>query len=94
MPGTDNVKDVPIRPHGHLRKASAGAPVDLVAIDILSGLPATLDGYKNQVPSCSYRLFFQMARGSTLVRCRGTHVHARTLQHLFQPFWPASPITQ
>jgi len=30
----------PSRPHGHLRKVSAGAPMDLVAIDILSGLPA------------------------------------------------------
>ena len=39
-----------------------------------------------QVPSCSYRLFLQMARGSTFCRCRGTHVHARTLQHLFSRF--------
>jgi len=36
----------PSRPHGYLRKVSAGAPMDLVAIDILSGLPATADGYK------------------------------------------------
>jgi len=36
----------PSRPHGHLLKVSAGAPIDLVAIDILSGLPATADGHK------------------------------------------------
>jgi len=29
----------PSRPHAHLRKVSAGAPMDLVAIEILSGLP-------------------------------------------------------
>ena len=34
----------PSRPHGHLRKVYAGAPMDLVAIDILSGLPTTPDG--------------------------------------------------
>jgi len=42
----------PSRPHGHLRKVSAGAPTDLVAIDILSGLPATADGYK--LPPCGH----------------------------------------
>jgi len=36
----------PSRPHGHYRKVSAGAPMDLIAIDILSGLPATADGHK------------------------------------------------
>ena len=36
----------PSRPHGHLRKISAGALMDLVAIDILSGLPTTADGHK------------------------------------------------
>jgi len=39
-------KGPPSRPHGHLRKVSAGAPMDLVAIDISSGLFATPDGYK------------------------------------------------
>jgi len=36
----------PTRPHGKLRKVFAGAPLDLVAIDILSGLPVTPDGLK------------------------------------------------
>jgi len=44
----------PSRPHGHLRKVSAGAPMDLVAIDILSGLPATADGYKYLLVATDY----------------------------------------
>jgi len=42
------------RPHGHLRKVSAGAPTDFVAIDILSGLPATADGYKYILVATDY----------------------------------------
>jgi len=34
------------KPHGKLRKVFAGAPLDLVAIDILSGMPVTPDGLK------------------------------------------------
>jgi len=44
----------PSRPHGHLRKVSAGAPINLVAIDILSGLPATADGYKYLLVATDY----------------------------------------
>jgi len=44
----------PSRPHGHLRKVSAGAPMDLVAIDIMSGLPATADGYKYLLVATDY----------------------------------------
>jgi len=36
----------PSQLHGHLCKVSSGAPMDIIAIDILSGLPATPDGYK------------------------------------------------
>jgi len=39
-------KGPPTKPHGKLRKVFAGAPLDLVAIDILSGLPVTPDGLK------------------------------------------------
>jgi len=39
-------KGPPSRPHGHLSKVSAGAPMDLVAIDILSGLPTSPESYK------------------------------------------------
>jgi len=42
------------RPHGHLHKVSAGAPMDIVAIDILSGLPATADGYKYLLVATDY----------------------------------------
>jgi len=44
----------PSRPHGHLRKVSTGAPMDLVAIDILSGLPATANGYKYLIVATDY----------------------------------------
>jgi len=44
----------PSRPHGHLRKVSAGAPMDLVAIDILSGLPSTPDVYKYLLVATDY----------------------------------------
>jgi len=44
----------PNRPHGHLRKVSAGAPMDLVAIDIPSGLPATVDGYRYLLLATDY----------------------------------------
>ena len=37
----------PTRPHGRLQKVIAGAPMDLVAIDILSGLPVATDGSKH-----------------------------------------------
>jgi len=36
----------PPRRHGRLQKVLTGAPLDIVAIDILSGLPATQDGSK------------------------------------------------
>jgi len=44
----------PSRPHGHLRKVSAGAPMDLVAIISLSGLPATADSYKYLLVATDY----------------------------------------
>ena len=36
----------PNRPHGKLHKVMVGAPLDIVAIDILSGLPTTQEEYK------------------------------------------------
>ena len=39
-------KGPPSRPHGKLQKVTAAAPMDLVAIDVLSGLPAATDGSK------------------------------------------------
>ena len=44
----------PSRPHGHLRKVYAGAPMDLVAIDVLSGLPTTPDGHKYHLVATDY----------------------------------------
>ena len=44
----------PSRPHGHLRKVYAGAPMDLVAIDILPGLPTTPDGHKYLLVATDY----------------------------------------
>jgi len=38
-------KPPPCRPHAPMTKVITGAPMDLVAIDILSGVPVTPDGY-------------------------------------------------
>jgi len=39
-------KGPPNRSHGKLTKVITGAPMDIVAIDILSGLPVTKEGHK------------------------------------------------
>jgi len=39
-------KGPPARPHGRLQKVITGEPMDIVAIDILSGLPLATDGSK------------------------------------------------
>ena len=39
-------KGPPNRPHGKLTKVITGWPMDIVAIDILSGLPVTKEGHK------------------------------------------------
>jgi len=39
-------KGPPLRPHGQLQKIPVGAPMDLVTMDILSGLPIASDGAK------------------------------------------------
>jgi len=39
-------KGPPLRPHGGLNKIPVGAPLDLVTMDILSGLPTATDGSK------------------------------------------------
>jgi len=36
----------PLRPHGKMQNILVGAPLDLVTIDILSGLPTASDGSK------------------------------------------------
>jgi len=37
-------KPAPSRAHGHLQKVISGAPLDIVAVDILSALPTSSDG--------------------------------------------------
>jgi len=39
-------KPAPSRAHGHPQKVITGAPLDIVAVDILSGLPTPSDGSK------------------------------------------------
>ena len=39
-------KPAPSRAHGHLQKVITGAPLDIVAVDILSGLPTSSEGSK------------------------------------------------
>jgi len=70
----------PSRPHGHLRKVSAGAPMDLVAIDILSGQPATANGYKYLLVATDYFL-----NGSQQYLC-AMQRHTRPCAHFTVPF--------
>jgi len=39
-------KPAPSRAHGHLQKVLTSAPLDIAAVDILSGLPTASDGSK------------------------------------------------
>jgi len=39
-------KPAPSKVHGQLQKVVTGAPLDIVAVDILSGLPSANDGSK------------------------------------------------
>jgi len=47
-------KGPPSKRHGTLQKVIVGAPMDIVAIDILSGLPATQDGSKYILVATDY----------------------------------------
>jgi len=47
-------KGAPLRPHGHMRNIIAGAPLDLVTMDILSGLPVAADGSKYILVLCDH----------------------------------------
>jgi len=61
-------KGPPTRRQGRLQKVFTGAPLDVVAVDILSGLPPTQDGMKyilvlqTILPSGLVRLLCQMLR--------------------------------
>jgi len=46
-------KGAPLRPHGHMRNIIAGAPLDLVTMDVLSGLPVAADGSKHILVLCA-----------------------------------------
>ena len=47
-------KGPPARPHGRLKKVITGEPMDIVAIDILSGLPLATDGSKYILVATDY----------------------------------------
>jgi len=47
-------KAPPNRPRGKLTKVITGAPMDIVAIDILSGLPVTKEGHKYLLVATDY----------------------------------------
>ena len=47
-------KGPPARPHGRLQKVITGEPLDIVAIDILSGLPLATDGSKHILVATDY----------------------------------------
>ena len=44
----------PARPHGRLQKVITGEPLDIVAIDILSGLPLATNGSKYILVATDY----------------------------------------
>ena len=47
-------KGPPARPHGRLQKVITGEPLDIVAIDILSGLPLATNGSKYILVATDY----------------------------------------
>jgi len=47
-------KGPPTHPHGKLVKVATGAPMDIVAIDILSGLPVSHEGHKYLLVATDY----------------------------------------
>jgi len=47
-------KGPPTRRQGRLQKVITGAPLDIVAVDVLSGLPATADGKKHVLVLTDY----------------------------------------
>jgi len=47
-------KGPPSRPKGKLQKVFTGAPLDLVAVDILSWLPISADGSENLLVLTDY----------------------------------------
>ena len=47
-------KGAPLRSHGHMRSIVAGAPMDFVTMDILSGLPVAADGSKYVLVVCDH----------------------------------------
>jgi len=58
-------KGPPTRRHGKLQKVLTGAPLDIVAVDILSGLPVTRDGNKYTLVLTDY-----LPSGHVPLRCR------------------------
>jgi len=52
-----------------------GAPLDIVAVDVLSGLPATADGKKYVLVLTDYFTKWACAFARS-ARCRGIHMHA------------------
>ena len=57
-------KDPPTRRQGRLQKVLTGAPLDIVAVDVLSGLPATPD-----VKSTSWYLLITLQSGHAPLPC-------------------------
>ena len=66
-------KGSPLRPHGKLQNIPVGAPLDLVTIDILSGLPTATDGSKYRLVAVD--AFTKWGKAYL----RSTHMHDSSL---------------
>lgn len=85
-------KAPPSRPRGHLQKVTTGAPLDIVVIDLLSGLPATPEGYKYLLVITDY--FTKWTEAYPLVDSKAhTYLYVSTLHKFLFPLRNASSVT-
>ena len=82
----------PTRHHGQLQKVVTGAPLDVVAVDILSGLPTTTDGNRYVVVLTDY--FTKWACAFPLPDAEASTCMRAMYDGFFRPIRFAQAITQ